>query len=303
MADLEWYRSFLAVYRAGTVSGAARALFLTQPAVTQHLAALETLVGEPLFTRAPRQMIPTIRGKQLYCQVVQALEALEHVSQQIQSTQIELPVLRCGSQREYFTDVALDTLIKLPYRLIFQFGETGALIEDLEREQLDVVIATQQVASHIAEYHKIDEEPLYIVGPPDLEPPAMDDGESERERLETIERWLTTQKWISYGVDFPIICRFWRQCFGKRPGSQPILFIPDFHAIAKAIVAGEGISILPHSLCREHIEAQRLRVLWEPAQKVTNEFWLAYRKVDRNDAKIKKLRQILQKTGYAGGKC
>ena len=49
MADLEWYRSFVAVYRAGTVSGAARTRFLTQPAVSQQLAALESALGQAQF--------------------------------------------------------------------------------------------------------------------------------------------------------------------------------------------------------------------------------------------------------------
>lgn len=182
MPDLEWYRSFVAIYRAGTVSGAARALFLTQPAVTQHLAALENIVGEPLFTRTPRQMLATVRGKQLYCQVVQALETLELVSQEIQSTQVELPPLRCGSPREYFSEVALASPVKLPYRLILHFGETRTLIEDLEREQLDIVIATQQIASRSIEYHKIDEEHFRLLGPPGLAAPAPDPSNSEAEQ-------------------------------------------------------------------------------------------------------------------------
>ncbi len=294
MADLEWYRSFLAVYRAGTVSGAARTLFLTQPAVTQHLAALETLIGEPLFTRSPRQMIPTTRGKQLYCQVVQALETLEQVSQEIQSTAAELPLLRCGSPREYFADVALSHFITLPYRLILRFGETRALIEEIEREQLDVVIATQQIASREVEYHRVDEEHFRVVGPPDLAPLTVDTSRSEVEQLEAVEQWLTTQKWISYGVELPIIRRYWLQCFRKRPMFQAALVIPDLYVIAKAIEKGGGVSILPDYLCHERIEAGQLQSLWEPSQKVTNEFWLAYRKVDRNDAKIKDLRQRLQ---------
>ena len=48
MVDLEWYRSFIAVYRFGTASGAAHALHLTQPGVSQHVAALEkALAGGP----------------------------------------------------------------------------------------------------------------------------------------------------------------------------------------------------------------------------------------------------------------
>ncbi|GER91600.1 LysR family transcriptional regulator [Dictyobacter vulcani] len=293
MANLEWYRSFLAVYRAGTVSAAARTLFLTQPAVTQHLSALENLIGESLFTRAPRHMVPTTRGKQLYSQVVQALETLEQVSQEIQSARVEFPVLRCGAPREYFSAVALPQFMQLPYRLIMQFNDTRILIEDLERGQLDVVLAAQQIASREVEYHKLAEEHFRLVGPPDLVPPTIDTTVSEIEQLTVIEQWLTTQKWISYGAELPIIRRFWLQCFNKRPGFQATFVVPDLHIIAQIIESGAGISILPNYLCHEHIAAGKLQLLWEPAHKVTNELWLAYRKVDRSDAKIKQLRQLL----------
>ncbi|MFP3490175.1 LysR family transcriptional regulator, partial [Staphylococcus sp. SIMBA_130] len=59
MIDFEWYRSFISIYKHGSVSAAAKARFLTQPAMSPHLSALEAEVGEPLFTRAPRKMIPT----------------------------------------------------------------------------------------------------------------------------------------------------------------------------------------------------------------------------------------------------
>src|SRR5688572_28675820 len=62
MADLEWMRTFLAVYRAASVSRAAEVLHLTQPAVSQHLKALEAALSERLFVRLPRGVSPTPRG-------------------------------------------------------------------------------------------------------------------------------------------------------------------------------------------------------------------------------------------------
>jgi DNA-binding transcriptional LysR family regulator len=41
----------LAVARAGSLSGAAKALQVTQPTVSRRLAELEALLGEPLFVR------------------------------------------------------------------------------------------------------------------------------------------------------------------------------------------------------------------------------------------------------------
>src|SRR4051812_4534022 len=48
----ELYRSFLAVVREGSLSGAARSLALTQPTIGRHVDALEEALGVSLFTRS-----------------------------------------------------------------------------------------------------------------------------------------------------------------------------------------------------------------------------------------------------------
>ena len=54
------YRTFLAVLRAGSLSGAARDLGLAQPTIGRHIEALEAaLGGQPLFTRSPGGLRPT----------------------------------------------------------------------------------------------------------------------------------------------------------------------------------------------------------------------------------------------------
>lgn len=53
------YRSFLAVLREGSLSGAARALGLTQPTVGRHIDSLESALGLSLFTRSQSGFIAT----------------------------------------------------------------------------------------------------------------------------------------------------------------------------------------------------------------------------------------------------
>jgi len=55
----EFYRSFLAVMREGSLSGAARLLGLTQPTVGRHVDALEEALGVTLFTRSQNGLAPT----------------------------------------------------------------------------------------------------------------------------------------------------------------------------------------------------------------------------------------------------
>lgn len=53
------YRSFLGVLNEGSLSGAARALGLTQPTVGRHIDALEATLGFALFTRSQQGFAPT----------------------------------------------------------------------------------------------------------------------------------------------------------------------------------------------------------------------------------------------------
>lgn len=55
----ELYRSFLAVVREGSLSGAARTLSLTQPTIGRHMDALEEALGISLFIRSPSGLRPT----------------------------------------------------------------------------------------------------------------------------------------------------------------------------------------------------------------------------------------------------
>ena len=55
----ELYRSFLGVLLEGSLSGAARALGITQPTVGRHISALESSLGFALFTRSQSGLLPT----------------------------------------------------------------------------------------------------------------------------------------------------------------------------------------------------------------------------------------------------
>lgn len=77
--NVDWnlYRSFLAVMREGSLSGAARALGLTQPSLGRHIDSLELALGATLFTRAPDGLRPTPTA----CQLQPCAEAMATASQ------------------------------------------------------------------------------------------------------------------------------------------------------------------------------------------------------------------------------
>src|SRR3981081_2958597 len=71
--DLPRLRVFQAVADQGSFSRAARALFLSQPAVTQHIHALEAELGVPLFDPPARHSTLPPAGSSLAQHVPQIL--------------------------------------------------------------------------------------------------------------------------------------------------------------------------------------------------------------------------------------
>jgi DNA-binding transcriptional LysR family regulator len=62
MIDFRW-RTFLAVIEEGTLARAGEKLGLTQPAVSQHLKALENYYSQPLFDHKGRSLVLNEAGK------------------------------------------------------------------------------------------------------------------------------------------------------------------------------------------------------------------------------------------------
>lgn len=83
--DLNLLQVFSAVHSARSVSRAAEALGLSQPAVSHSLTKLRLALHDPLFTRTPGGVAPTPRAAQLARQVEAALRLLEEALRESES--------------------------------------------------------------------------------------------------------------------------------------------------------------------------------------------------------------------------
>ena len=283
MIDFEWYRSFISIYKHGSVSAAAKARFLTQPAMSQHLSALEAEVGEPLFTRAPRKMIPTDKGKEMYTKLVPLIENLESATQEIRhnaSKDTLSPVLKIGSPIEYFTGQVLQKVQQVDVRLITQFGTASTLLEDLIQEEVDLIFTPKKQTLTGIEYVKLEEETFVLTAQKGTGQPDSS--------LEEIESWLKEQRWLSYGLDLPIIRRYWREHLKKRPDIQAHHIIPNLQSILKAIELGIGVSILPTYLIEQSVKEEKTEVLF-PHLSVDNTLYAAFRIDQKGDPLLKEI--------------
>lgn len=80
--DLNLLRVFDAIATEGSVTVAGERIGLSQPAMSNALARLRTLFGDPLFVRTPRGMRPTPFAQQLAQPVREALRLVQATLQQ-----------------------------------------------------------------------------------------------------------------------------------------------------------------------------------------------------------------------------
>ncbi|MEO6361451.1 MAG: LysR substrate-binding domain-containing protein [Sphingomicrobium sp.] len=95
--NLRHLRAALAIHRHGTISGAARDVNLTQPAITQGLARLERQLGTTLFERSSGGMTPTEAAETFVPRIAAALERI--ASRRVTAAQMRafLALARAGS--------------------------------------------------------------------------------------------------------------------------------------------------------------------------------------------------------------
>jgi len=75
-ADLDLYSIFCTVARCGSLSHAARELYVSQPAISQSMHRLEYMLGCTLFTRTSRGITLTSEGRMLYSYADKAISLI-----------------------------------------------------------------------------------------------------------------------------------------------------------------------------------------------------------------------------------
>ncbi|WP_042161165.1 LysR family transcriptional regulator [Paenibacillus gorillae] len=280
MVDFEWYRSFIAIFKHNSVSEAAKSRIMTQPAMSQHLASLEAEVGEQLFTRANRRLSPTERGKQLYSQLAPLIESLEEATMELKSPlPPTMKVMRVGASPAMFIERIVKQLTQPDLSIITYFGMADQLLELLKEDKVDLIMTSKKIPSPGIEYVKFLEERFVVIAPAGIEVP-------EAVTLKEREQWLSEQRWISYGLELPIIRGYWREYFKKRPLIKPTHVIPSLHLILRAIEEGAGLSLLPTYML-EHFkqDEQRWKLVFEDLA-IHNDLLLGYHSKNKHSLEL-----------------
>ncbi|MGL5864902.1 MAG: LysR family transcriptional regulator [Dermatophilaceae bacterium] len=274
-ANLAALRTFLAAYRAGSMTAAADELGLSQPGVTAQIRALEQARGTALFTRRARGVSPTPAGEELAARIGPHLDALLAAVEPEPSSDPFRRMVLLGGPPELMALRVLPSLTELfarGIRLRISTGLADILLADAGRGGLDLAVSTVRPRGRRLGSTPIGDEEFVLVAAPRVA--AMIDG---AEFARAPRPALATLPLVAYSEGLPVIRRYWRHAFDQpAPSSRPAVLVGDLRAVAAAAAAGAGYTVLPRYLAADHFDAGTLVALYEPETPPINTFHLAW---------------------------
>ncbi len=269
MARPEWLRTFVAVYRAGSVTDGARVRALSQPAASQQLASLERSTGSPLFRRTADGVIPTVAGRELYAEIASAMDQLEGVLSSLDAGRAPgaRPIVRLGSSAEFFSAQVLSRLAYDGLSAVARFDDDQELVRALESGELDVAITSSAPPRRAVDAVPIGEKRFVLVTSAAGAP-----GRAFGALVE-LGDWLAERSWAAYSLELPITRRFWQAHLGRPFSANLRLVAPDLRAVLGAVEQGIGCSILPGFVCAESMQAGRIAEVHPVSDLIPPEPW------------------------------
>jgi LysR family nitrogen assimilation transcriptional regulator len=180
--EIKQLRYFKRVADAGSVSRAAAALSVAQPAVSRQIAALEEALGTPLFFRNGRGVKLTEAGQQLYAHVAEILEHVRLAEQEVRDTVgVARGTIVVGATPTVVRIIAPPLLRKVEechpeLALEFTEGLSGYVNEWLSNGLLDVAIIHDATRTqHFLTEPLVREELVCVGGPRSAEPARFAD--------------------------------------------------------------------------------------------------------------------------------
>lgn len=278
MVNLEWYRTFKAIYTTGTLTGAAQNLFISQPGVSLHLSSLESYVGYKLFDRTARKMIPTEKGKVFYNAIIEPLIKLEEAEKNFQkSTEKQTPTISVGMCFETFQITLEQYISTLPFNVIIQFGQYPEMLENIEKGILDLIITPQKGTSSEIEHEAFSSETIVMVSGNHIDDVAFNRLVAEGD-FEVVETWLKQQKWYGTTGDMEHLRKFWQVNFNKYPDFRPNYIVPNLNSIVRCLSSGIGLAVIPEILCKKEVESGQVKLLWTGRKELKNTLYFGTKK-------------------------
>ncbi|GGE20406.1 LysR family transcriptional regulator [Aureimonas endophytica] len=289
-------RTFLEAYRAGSLTRAAERLGITQPAASAHLAALEAMLGKPLFKREARGVAPTPAADDLARQIAGAFDSIETVmaSARARSSQLAGTVYLVGPAEYLSARVgpALAPLLADGLSLRIRTGNRERIYAALAEGRADLAVTASKPEGQGLGFSELGRERLLMVAAPAL---------AKRAKARTVSAALLNDlPCLAYDEDLALIGAFFAHVFGEAAETAAVATAPDLRILLGMAEAGAGWTVLPDYLCAEALAAGRLVTLPTAKPGPDNTLFLAWNKTALRHPRVVHVRDVLLR-GYLPG--
>jgi DNA-binding transcriptional LysR family regulator len=239
--DTRQLLAFLQLSRTASFTGAARALHLSQSAVSHSIKALEETVGCRLFDRLGKRAVLTQAGEQLLHHVEKILREMTAARQSL----LRLGKWGQGRLRIGASPTACQYIIPSVLRefresfpdhqISLQPGDTPVILEALREDRLDLAVALEPRRAEDIETHALFEDELqFIVAP--THPWAT--------ARKAVRDDIARQNYLLYhrtSQTFRMVDDYFRS---ERMVLKTVMELGSMEAIKELVKLGLGISIL-----------------------------------------------------------
>lgn len=253
-------RTFIEVYRQRSISAAAKALNLTQPAVSQHINALEIAIGKLLFERLPHGVKPTLTADDLAADIGCHLDAVEIALSSARARSMNVSgtlqiIGHANFMAEKLTGKILP-LLKSGIRVCAHTGDGSMVAQMVMEGHCDFGITAHPVTDIRLKSEIIFTDEVIVVADPEIAARINHNSDAGNALLQ--------EPLLAYDLELPLITEWLGKNKIKFEQLLPAMIGKDLRAQRNILCQGFGWAVMPKFLCQSQISAGILEQIIPP---------------------------------------
>jgi DNA-binding transcriptional LysR family regulator len=289
--EIRQLRYFASTVRLGSVGAAAAEHFVTQPAVSLQLKKLEEELGQKLFVRRGRALVPTEAGVAL----AERAESIIRLLAELEADLSGMKELAAGTLRVGNTDAASAHVLPDVYRAFHKkypgvrievtVAETRRLLDALRARTIEIAVATLPVTDRGVRVQPIYREELV---------PVVQPGHPLARRRRATLHDLATQDVITYPAGAVTRAMIDAVFAAHGEALRPRMEISSPEAMKRLAQAGLGVAILPRPVVAAELGRKALTAIVVPGIRFEREIGMITRDDDVLSSAARVFRDMIE---------
>lgn len=282
-------RTFIEVYRQHSITGAARSLNLTQPAVSQHIAGLEVALGRPLFERLSQGVVPTAVADELAADIGDKLDAAEAALATARARSVDLAgSLHVIGHSDFMAEKLAPALLPLlqgGIRVRMHIGDGPMVTQMLLEEHYDLGLTAHPVTDPRLKGELVLSDQVLAVAAPAVARRIQAGSDTTAT--------LLAEPLLAYNLELSLIDQWLVKNHMRSTDLIPALIGQDLRGLRSLLCQGFGWTLLPRYLCDSYLAGGQLEEIPPPVGYTEIRYYLVWLPSKLRQPRIAHARQTL----------